>query len=174
MKRSEKPGTVAEGDVAPDIVFPDSTAGLDILRETLGLGEETSVRLSSFRGKRHVVVAFYPKAFTPGCTKQLCGYRDTIASFADLDTVVVAVSADLQDKSNAFREKHGLPYPVIGDPGLDSAKAYGVPVTNLLFVKLAQRSVFLVDKEGVVRYVDHAYSVEKGPGPLMEAVAQLG
>jgi thioredoxin-dependent peroxiredoxin len=170
---NDSPGPAAEGNAAPDIAFPENAAGLDALRETLGLAQETPVRLSSFKGRQNVVVAFYPKAFTPGCTAQLCGYRDTMASFADADTVVVAVSADTQEKANAFREKHGLPFPVIGDPGLDTAKAYGVPVTNLLFVKLARRSVFLVDKEGVVHYVDPSYSVDKGAAPLMDAVAQL-
>src|SRR5690606_30497293 len=86
------------GDEAPDFAFPDPE------------NPDKTVKLSELKGKKNVVLAFYPKAFTGGCTKQLCGYRDDFSKFEAADTMVVAVSADDQDESTRFKKEHKMPF----------------------------------------------------------------
>lgn len=134
---------------------------------------ETVTRLSDFRGKKNVVLAFYPKAFTPNCTKQMCGYRDNLKVFQDADAELISVSLDTAEKSRAFKEKFSLNFPVVGDANRAIVNAFGVPVLNLLFTRFAKRTVFLIDKEGVVRYVNGSYNVHRDQETLLKELRAL-
>src|SRR5665647_3156537 len=99
------------GDLAPDFTLPDQ--------------EGNPVTLSGLRG-RNVVLYFYPKADTPGCTTQACGIRDRQAEYDAAGAVVVGVSPDVPKKLAAFRDKYGLTFDLIGDPDHSVSEAYGV------------------------------------------------
>jgi peroxiredoxin Q/BCP len=154
---------IAIGDQAPDVQLPNPNPAPD--------APET-VQLSSLRGE-NVLLAFYPKAFTPGCTAQMCGYRDDFAQFQGLDTTIIAISGDKQEASDRFKTEYALPFPVIGDPSAQLMKAFGIPVREMAGVVLAKRAVVLIDKEGYVRYVDPAYDVSDGKKPLLNAIQAL-
>jgi peroxiredoxin len=153
----------AVGDMAPDVLVPNPSTEPDA---------PESVKLSSLRGN-NVVLAFYPKAFTSGCTAQLCGYRDDFAQFRDLNTTIIAISGDDQDASDRFRAEHELPFSVVGDASGELIKAFGIPATKVGGTVVAKRAVVLIDTEGRVRYVDLAYSVNNGQKPLLEAIAAV-
>lgn len=144
------------GDKAPDFAIPGP--------------EGKDKHLSDYKGKKNVLVAFYPKAFTPGCTKEMCGYRDDFSKLQDQDVAVVAVSVDQQAESDRFKGEYKLPFSVVGDPDGKIVNAYGV---KRVMGTLANREVFLVDKEGVIRYKDEAYDVVKGVDSLYKAIAEL-
>jgi peroxiredoxin len=152
--------TLKVGDPAPDVGL--SAPGLEAVS-----------RLSEFRGKKNVVLAFYPKAFTPHCTQQMCGYRDNIAAFQAADTELIGVSLDLPEQGQAFKEKYNLPFPLLRDPNRAIVNAYGVPVVNLFFARLLKRSVFLMDKQGVIRYINRSYSVKRDGDRLLQEIQKL-
>jgi peroxiredoxin Q/BCP len=155
------------GDKAPDFALPkpkDEGAESD---------PDTPKKLSDYKGKKNVLLAFYPKADTPGCTKQLCGYRDDIQKLQSANTEVIAVSTDAQADSDAFREKFTMPFTVLGNPDRAIVKAYGVPIMERGENLFAQRSVFLVDKEGIVRYIDLEYDIAADKDPLYAAIKDL-
>ncbi|MGM9925803.1 MAG: thioredoxin-dependent thiol peroxidase [Bacillus sp. (in: firmicutes)] len=130
--------TIAIGGQAPDFALPSS--------------EGKEVRLSDYKGK-NVVLYFYPKDMTPGCTTQACDFRDMNAEFADVDTVVLGVSPDPISSHRKFIEKHGLPFTLLADENQEAANAYGVWKLKKNFGKEymgIERSTFLIDKEGVV------------------------
>lgn len=148
------------GQPAPDITFP---VPLD----------DGTTKLSDYRGKKNVVLAFYPKAFTPHCTQQMCGYRDSINAFNETDTILIGISLDTPEKSRAFKDQYHLPFSVVADPDRNIVKKFGVPVINLLFVKMAKRSVFLIDKEGVIRYMNRSYNIQRDEATLINEVKKL-
>ncbi|CAL9561997.1 peroxiredoxin [Streptomyces pilosus] len=110
-----------------------------------------TVRLSDFRGRKNVVVLFYPFAFTGVCTGELCEVRDNLPRFADRDTQVLAVSNDSIHTLRVFGEQEGLEYPLLSDfwPHGDVSRAYGVFDEDK---GCAVRGTFIIDKEGVVRW----------------------
>lgn len=160
-QKTDAPVSLEIGDAAPDFAFP-----MGVSKE----GKANIKRLRDFRGKQNVLVAFYPKAFTSGCTKQLCGYRDDTEEFEQSDAQIIAVSVDEQEQSDRFRTEHRLPFPVVGDPERKIVRAYGVPASSSGY---ATRSVFLIDKQGKIAYIDRAYDVEKGKEPLYKALEKL-
>ena len=109
----------------------------------------TPVRLSSFRGKP-VVLYFYPKSDTAGCTKQACGIRDVWDDVRSRGAVVLAVSADTQAAQARFKAKYDLPFPVLADPERKVGAAYGVTREGR---NSFERSTFLVDPGGTVTKV---------------------
>lgn len=121
---------VEVGDRAPDFTLP-GTGGHDYT-------------LSEYRGRK-VVLAFYPGDFTPGCTRQLCSYRDDFAVFAD--AVVLGISPQSVDRHEEFAAKYGFEFPLLADADKEVAAAYGIraPLIGI------RRSVFVVDEAGVVR-----------------------
>lgn len=106
------------------------------------------MRLSSFRGSKNVVLFFYPKGDTPGCTKEACSFRDAYAEFVDRGTAVLGVSSDSGASHGKFAAKHSLPYPLLSDEGGQVRKQYGVGRTLGL---LPGRATFVIDKQGVIR-----------------------
>lgn len=151
------------GDMAPDFSLPAAE----------GSEEKAQTKLSSFRGKKNVLIAFYPKAFTGGCTKQLCGYRDDFATFKSNDTEVIAVSSDEQDYSDKFKLEYKFPFTVLGDKETKVIRRFGVAMKLRGGGTMAKRAVFLVDKKGVLRHIDREYSIEDDKQPLYDAIAKL-
>ncbi len=114
-----------------------------------------SVKLSDFRGKP-VVLYFYPKDDTPGCTKQACGIRDSYGEFERRGAVVLGVSPDKETSHVKFKEKYGLPFTLLADPEHAVAEEYGTWVKKNFAGKKymgIERSTFLIDSEGKVAKV---------------------
>ncbi|MCY7711065.1 thioredoxin-dependent thiol peroxidase [Bacillus safensis] len=110
------------------------------------------VKLSDFKGK-HIVLYFYPKDMTPGCTTEACDFRDRHQSFAELDAVIIGVSPDSQDKHQKFKEKHDLPFLLLVDDEQKLSEAFGVWKLRKNFGKEymgIERSTFLINKEGTL------------------------
>jgi thioredoxin-dependent peroxiredoxin len=129
---------VEEGKPAPDFEL------------TSDKGER--VKLSDFRGKP-VVLYFYPKDDTPGCTKQACGIRDEYGEFQKRDAVVLGVSPDTEESHVKFRDKYQLPFTLLADPEHEVADAYGVWGEKKFAGKTymgINRSTFVIDAEGKV------------------------
>jgi peroxiredoxin Q/BCP len=111
-------------------------------------GETT--KLSDFRGK-HVVLYFYPKDMTPGCTTEACDFRDQHESFKELDAIIIGISPDPISRHEKFIEKHGLPFLLLSDAEHKVAEAYGVWKLKKNFGKEymgIERSTFIIDKQG--------------------------
>ena len=130
------------------------------------------VRLSSFKGRR-VLVYFYPKADTPGCTTQACGLRD-IAGDVD-DTVLVGISPDQPEKLAKFDEKHGLGFLLLSDPEHEVAEKYGVWGEKSMYGKKYMgivRSAFLIDEKGKISHAWPKISPKDTPKNLLKALAE--
>jgi peroxiredoxin Q/BCP len=129
------------GDPAPDFELPDQHGD--------------PVKLSSFRG-RSVVLYFYPKADTPGCTTQACGVRDHRADYASADAVVLGVSPDAPKKIAKFDDKYELGFPLLGDEQHEVAERYGVWVKKSMYGREymgMERSTFVIGPDGVIKDV---------------------
>jgi len=107
------------------------------------------VSLADFRGQKSVVVYFYPKDDTPGCTAEACSFRDQFTEFSDAGAEVIGISSDSEASHKKFAEKHKLPFTLLSDRGGKVRTAFGVPAT---FGLLPGRVTFVIDKEGVVRH----------------------
>jgi len=129
------------------------------------------VRLSSFKGRK-VLVFFYPKADTPGCTSQACGLRDVADDIGD--TVIVGISPDQPDKLARFDDKHGLGFTLLSDPDHDVADKYGVWGEKSMYGKKYLgiiRSAFLVDEKGKIEAAWPKVSPKDTPKNLLKALA---
>ena len=129
------------GMTAPDFVLPNAE------------GEE--VRLSDYRGKK-VVLYFYPKDNTPGCTRQACAFAGAYQGFIKRDVVVIGISKDTVASHKKFAEKHNLPFVLLADPELAAIQAYGVWVEKKRFGKVGMgiaRTTFIIDEEGKIEKV---------------------
>lgn len=107
-----------------------------------------SVSLADFRGKSIVVLYFYPKDDTPGCTKEACSLRDGFKAIQDAGAVILGVSADTVASHGAFASKFSLPFPLLADPDRTIIDAYGVRIP---LVGIAKRVTFIIGKDGVIR-----------------------
>jgi peroxiredoxin Q/BCP len=112
-------------------------------------------RLSSLRGK-HVVLYFYPKDDTPGCTAQACSFRDQYEDFKDLGAEVVGISSDSVKSHQKFTAKHNLPFVLLADEKAEVRKLYEVP--RALLGLLPGRVTYVIDKNGVVQYIFNSLS----------------
>lgn len=133
--------TLKVGDAAPDF--------------TLLTDEGNPLSLQSLRGKK-VILYFYPKDNTPGCTRQACDFRDSLARFEDKQTVVLGVSKDNPTKHLKFKEKYQIPFTLLADEKGDVCEQYGVINKKSLFGKTflgIQRSTFLIDEKGILRAI---------------------
>jgi peroxiredoxin Q/BCP len=131
--------TLQIGDQAPDFTLPT-----DI--------ENKQISLKDLRGKK-VVLFFYPKDNTPGCTKESCDFRDHYAGFKNQGVEIFGISKDNQKSHAKFKEKHTLPYTLLIDQNADVCEAYGVINKKSLFGKTflgIQRSTFLIDENGLI------------------------
>ena len=128
------------------------------------------MRLSSFKGRK-VLVYFYPKADTPGCTTQSCGLRDIAGDVGD--TAIVGISPDLPDKQKRFDDKYGLGFPLLSDPEHATAEAYGVWGEKSMYGKKyfgIIRSAFLIDEKGKVVEAWYKVSPKDTPKNLLKAL----
>ncbi len=108
------------------------------------------VRLSDFRGKKRVVVYFYPKDETPNCTKEACTFRDSYEELKDLGADVIGISSDSVGSHKSFAEKHKLPFLLLSDPEGKVRAQWGVPAS---FAILPGRVTYVIDKKGIIRRI---------------------
>ncbi|MDP9860852.1 MULTISPECIES: thioredoxin-dependent thiol peroxidase [Streptosporangium] len=147
------------GDAAPDITLPAA--------------DGTTVSLDAYRGKR-VILYFYPAAMTPGCTKQACDFRDSLASLTAAGLVVLGVSKDSPAKLAKFVERDALTFPLLSDPDLEVHKAYGVYGEKTMYGRTTLgviRSTFVIDADGKIEKA--LYNV-KATGHVARLRRELG
>jgi len=123
-------------------------------------------------GKNSLVIYFYPKDDTPGCTKEACSFRDQFADFTDLGAEVIGISSDSVKKHKSFAEKHRLPYTLLSDTNKSVRKAFGVPSGFLGL--LPGRVTYIFDKQGIVRHMFNSqFNVEKHVEEALEVLKTL-
>lgn len=153
--------SVLEGQPAPDFALP-ATDG-------------STVRLSDLRGKK-VVLYFYPKDDTPGCTKEACAFRDHLGTLQGMGVVVLGVSADSVASHQKFAQKYGLNFPLLSDEGAQVATAYGVWKEKKMYGRTSmgiERTTFLIDEQGIVRKVFPKVKVDGHVEDVMEAIRAM-
>ena len=129
------------GTKAPEFTLPDK--------------DGNSVSLADFAGKK-VVLYFYPKDNTPGCTRQACAFAGVYEEFKKINAVVIGISKDFVASHQKFAEKHGLPFILLSDPELTAIQAYGVWQEKKLYGKVSMgvvRSTFVIDENGIIEKV---------------------
>ena len=134
---------LSPGDAAPDFTLPDA--------------DGKPVSLAEYRGRR-VVVYFYPAASTPGCTKQACDFRDSLAALDAAGLAVLGVSPDKPAKLAKFRDAEGLTFPLLSDPEREVLGAYGAFGEKTMYGKTVQgviRSTFVIDPDGKVEVAQY-------------------
>ena len=153
--------TLKAGDAAPDFKLPSS--------------EGREIALKEFRGKKNVVLYFYPKDDTPGCTKEACGFRDGRAAFERQDTVILGVSFDGPESHRKFRDKYGLPFPLLSDEDKKVARAYGVYKKKSLYGRSymgIERSTFVIGKDGTILRIFPKVKVDGHIEEVLESLSE--
>jgi peroxiredoxin Q/BCP len=120
-----------------------------------------------------VIIYFYPKDDTPGCTKEACGFRDAMESFEDKNVMVIGISPDSPNSHQKFIDKYDLNFPLIADENLALAEAFGVLKEKEGGGKSLIRTTFLCDSEGMIRWVESPVNVEGHMARIEEALATL-
>jgi len=132
-----------------------------------------TVSLSDFRGKQAVVLYFYPKDDTPGCTKEACSFRDLSADFAEKGAVILGVSPDDTTSHVKFRDKFSLPFPLLSDPGAEVAQRFGIWVEKTNYGRKymgVERTTVVIGKDGTIKKVFPKVSVD---GHVEEVLAAI-
>jgi len=145
------------GDAAPDFEGPTS--------------DGSRLGLKNFIGKKNVVLYFYPKDDTPGCTKEACSFRDNLQSLREMGAEIIGVSLDSVDSHKKFASKYSLPFPLISDKEKRIAGAYGVLKDTGTSVN---RATFIIDKAGKIAKVFPKVDVTKHSEEVAEALKALG
>ncbi|CUQ67776.1 thioredoxin-dependent thiol peroxidase [Candidatus Nitrospira inopinata] len=149
---------LAVGDQAPELEIPDQDGRI--------------VTLRGLRGKQ-VVLYFYPKDDTPGCTKESCDFRDTEAQIMRAGGTILGVSLDGQESHQKFIKKFGLPFPLLSDEDARVSKAYGVYKQKNMYGKKywgIERSTFIIDPEGKVKAVFRKVKVDGHADQVLAAL----
>ena len=149
---------VKVGDAAPDFTAADDT------------GAEFT--LGSLRGSK-VVLYFYPKDNTPGCTQEACDFRDLSPALTEKDSVVIGVSTDSVKSHQNFKGKYSLPFTLVADPNKEIVNKYGVWVEKKNYGRSymgVARTTFVIDKEGVVEHVFENVKVKGHAGAVFESL----
>lgn len=134
-----------------------------------------SVSLKDLKGQT-VILYFYPKDSTPGCTTEACDFRDLEPDFSKIDATIVGVSKDSVKRHDNFKAKHDLPFPLASDADSDVCERYGVWVEKSMYGRKfmgIERATFLIDKKGVVRNVWRKVKVKGHADEVLEAVKAL-
>jgi len=155
------PTMIESGTKAPDFTLPDQ--------------DGNDVKLSQLEGKT-VVLYFYPKADTPGCTVQACGVRDRRAEYDAADAVVLGVSPDKVAALRKFADKYGLPFTLLSDPEHAVAESYGVWVEKSRYGRTYfgnSRTTFIIDAGGVVAHVIPTVTPATHDDEVLAAIAAL-
>ena len=132
----------AVGEIAPTFKLQDQNGDWHTLEDYKG---------------QYVVLFFYPKDGTPGCTTEACNFRDNIFAFDDLDTQILGISLDDVDSHKEFSEKYSLPYPILADVEKESAVDYGV-LGKFMMMTITKRESFIIDPDGLI--VKHYKNVD--------------
>ena len=149
------------GKPAPDFTLPSTS------------GEPVSLR--QFKGKKTVILYFYPKDETPGCTREACDFRDHTEEFDKHNTVVLGVSTDGLDSHKQFLEKHKLPFPLLSDEDAAVSRKYGVYKQRNLYGKKymgIERTTFVIDRTGRIAQIYPKVKVDGHIGALLEFVGE--
>jgi peroxiredoxin Q/BCP len=152
---------IKEGLPAPDFVLNDQNG--------------KPVRLADSRGKT-VVLYFYPKDDTPGCTKEACSFRDRSGELLASEAVLLGVSLDDAESHQKFIQKYGLNFSLLCDEDAKASRLYGVYKKKSMFAQLfwgIERSTFVIDKEGIVRKIFRKVKVDGHSEEVLEAVRSL-
>ena len=134
-------------------------------------GEEVS--LADFAGHK-VIVSFYPKDDTPGCTKEACQFNENLAAFAAADVAVVGISPDGAEKHTKFRAKYQLDLPLLSDPDKSVMEAYGAFGEKMMYGKKVMgviRSTFLIDEKGAIERAWYSVKADGHAAKVLEVVA---
>lgn len=149
---------IEEGKIAPDFELPDQTGKL--------------VKLSSFRGRK-VVLYFYPKDDTPGCTTEACGFRDVMADLRGRGVEVIGVSRDDKISHQKFIEKYSIPFTLLSDEKTDVCKLYDVYKLKNMYGKESMgivRSTFVIDEQGSIKKIFRKVSVDGHTQEVLQAI----
>jgi len=149
------------GKPAPDFTLPATT------------GESISLR--QFKGKKTVILYFYPKDETPGCTKEACEFRDHSEEFERQNVVVLGIPTDNMESHQHFREKHHLPFPLLSDEDAAVSKLYGVYKLKNLYGKKymgIERTTFVIDRTGRIAQIYPKVKVDGHIPALLEFVGE--
>ena len=136
---------IQEGDTIPNFTLPSQTGQMIESKELLG--------------EKAIVLYFYPKDDTPGCTTESCAFRDSYTMFQDAGAEVIGISADTPESHSKFAAKHQLPFILLSDTGNQVRKLFGVPST---FGVLPGRVTYVIDPQGVVRKIFNSQLNFKG------------
>ncbi len=153
--------TVIIGDTAPDFTLPADG------------GDEIS--LAKLRGKK-VVLYFYPKDDTPGCTKEACGFRDALPNFSSVDAEIIGISKDSVAKHDKFKSKYDLPFRLVSDEDGKIVEAYGSWVEKSMYGRKymgIDRSTFLIDETGKIRQIWRKVKVTGHVDDVLETAREL-
>jgi peroxiredoxin Q/BCP len=148
---------VGVGDAAPDFTLPSQTGA--------------PVRLSDYQGKRVVVLYFYPKDNTRGCTAEACAFRDSYAVFKDAGAEVIGISADSVDSHEEFAGQYRLPFVLVSDQRAEVRKRFGVPTVMGL---IPGRVTFVIDRQGIIRHIFSSMTqIDQHISEALDVVRQL-
>jgi len=153
---------IAEGKRAPQFALPASTGG--------------KVALRDFRAQSNVVLYFYPKDMTSGCTKEACSFRDLRTEFEKVGATILGISPDDLDSHGKFTAKHGLNFPLLTDADARIATKYGVWKEKSMYGRKfmgIERTTFVIDKAGLVRRIYPKVKVDKHADEVLEFVRTL-
>ncbi len=149
------------GDKAPNFSAPTDNGG--------------ELQLSQLRGRK-VILYFYPKDSTPGCTTEACGFRDALPDFSKIDAEIVGVSRDSVKRHNNFKAKYDLPFALVSDEDGNICEAYGVWVEKMNYGRKymgIERSTFLIDEKGKIAQVWRKVRVKGHVDAVLEAAQVL-
>lgn len=153
---------IGEGDIAPDFALPDKDGNI--------------VKLSDLTGKSSkIVLYFYPRDNTPGCTKEACSFRDSMARLNAANAIVLGVSPDNIDSHKKFATKYNLTFPLLADVGLKAAKAFGVYRMKSLYGRNflgIERSTFIINPDGRINKAFRKVRVDGHIEQILEATQQ--
>ena len=158
VARAARAGELPEvGKPAPDFNLPDQDGKLHTLQD--------------YRGK-WLVLYFYPKDDTPGCTQEACAFRDDLNQISELGAQVVGVSVDDTDSHAEFAKKYHLPFPLLADKTTRTADSYGA-LMNLFLIKVARRYTFLIDPQGNIGKVYLSVETSRHSKQIIEDLQKL-
>lgn len=149
-------------------------AGMKAPEFTLPDKDGNPVSPADFAGKK-VVLYFYPRDNTPGCTRQACAFAGAYEEFKEINAVVIGVSKDSAASHRKFAEKHGLPFLLLSDPELTAIQAYGVWQEKKLYGKVSMgvvRTTFVIDENGVIEKVMHKVKPDTNAAEILAYLKQ--
>ena len=145
------------GDVIPSVKLKDK--------------DGNDFELDHFKGSKAVVIYFYPRNFTPGCTAEACDFRDQYQDFKDLGAEVIAISSDSAESHNKFSQQYKLPFIFLSDENKEARKAFGVK--SSLFGIIPGRETFVFDKDGVLKMRYNSLSATHHTSRALETLKDL-